>query len=341
MLSEPSDPPVLEPVPGSPFSISYPRAVAFSHDGRLLAVTNAAPGSTAVSVFAVTGGGGLSPVPGSPFATDINPIAVDFGRRSRLLAVSGPGGMWVYSVDQTGQLTPAPGSPHREVENPGWLGFSPNGALLCAVDSASGFAFLFTVGRDGALTPSPGSPYAVGWEPQGAGFSADGSLLAVASRRNQSVNLFTVALGGVLTAGGSALAGPAPYATAFSPVARILAVAGNESDEAGQVDIFSVDAGPDPLRPVAGSPFACGPGPMAVQFAPSGDLLVTADYSSGTVSVFFVGDDGTLTPARGERFPSGRSPYDAAFSPDGTLLAVPNLDGGTLSVYAVASPAAG
>lgn len=88
---------------------------------------------------------------------------------------------------------------------------------------------------------------------------------------------------------------------------------------------------------VAGSPFATGPGPIAVAFSPDSGLLASANPGDDTVSTFSVSPGGRLTPVPGSPFATGRQPASVAFSPRGGLLADANAGDGTVSVFAVAA----
>lgn len=91
------------------------------------------------------------------------------------------------------------------------------------------------------------------------------------------------------------------------------------------------------FEPVPGSPFASGPGPVAVDFSPSGGLVGAANSYGASFSIFTVAPDGVLTPAPGSPNPTGDRPRDIAFSPLGTIVAVANQDSATVNTYSVAA----
>ena len=107
----------LGPGPGSPFATGgdFPFGVAvgdFNNDNKPdVAVVNSF--SDSVAVLLGDGSGGLSPAPGSPFASGGNSIAVgDFnGDNKPDLALSNVNGVAVLLGDGSGGLSPAPGSP--------------------------------------------------------------------------------------------------------------------------------------------------------------------------------------------------------------------------------------
>jgi 6-phosphogluconolactonase (cycloisomerase 2 family) len=102
------------------------------------------------------------------------------------------------------------------------------------------------------------------------------------------------------------------------------------------VAIAGAPANGDPapaFTEVAGSPFAADGGPASVSISKDGKLLAAANF--GTVTVFSVAADGTLTPVSGSPFSVGTGPKDATFSPNGKLLAVANATSQSISLFSV------
>jgi 6-phosphogluconolactonase (cycloisomerase 2 family) len=156
-------------------------------------------------------------------------------------------------------------------------------------------------------------------------------------------SIVTGALAGpVLTTVGPRVALGKPSSVAFSPRVdpfgpgtRQLAAT---DAAANTVSVYEASPGGAVLRRIA-DPVATGglmgPGqqPGAVAFSSDGGLLATANTASATVSVFSVGEDGTLTPRSIQHV--GATPTSVAFSPreDVTLLAT--ADKGAESVTLV------
>jgi 6-phosphogluconolactonase (cycloisomerase 2 family) len=148
----------LTPVPGSPFVTGgSPQSVAFDPPyatpgpgGEFLAVANGA--SNNVSMFSVSSGGSLTPVPGSPFATGRTPFDAQFGGTLSvpLLATANftDNNVSVFSVSSSGALAPLVGSPLSLSggSGPASLEFNPYG-LLAVANSTSSTVSVFIEGE--------------------------------------------------------------------------------------------------------------------------------------------------------------------------------------------------
>jgi WD40 repeat protein len=159
----------LSKVAGSPFATGGSNgttSVSFSPDGELLA---AATADTTVSIFSVAAGGALSKVAGSPFATGSSNtiVSVAFSPAGGLLATADS--RWekentvsVFSVGRGGVPTEVTGSPLATGTETASVAFSPNGALLAAVNDGDGTVSVFSVGLPSAtiVSPAGGGVYA-------------------------------------------------------------------------------------------------------------------------------------------------------------------------------------
>lgn len=116
-----------------------------------------------------------------------------------------------------------------------------------------------------------------------------------------------------------------PHALAVSPTAPRLAVACFGSDQAWIVDVTT-------HRPVAVAALGHGANPQAVAWTADGRRLLTADNSSGTVSVIDA-DTGQRTATL-----PVESPTSVATTPDGAIALVASLDTATVVALDVAAP---
>lgn len=336
-------------VTDSPFAVletngvsdAVPFSVAFSPNGRLLAIGDSVH---AVSVFSVGSGGALTQVSGSPFDTGTGPgtgvRSVAFNPSGDLLAAANETNtVSVFSVGSSGTLTQISGSPFAT----GGTGaaysvaFSPSGGLLATANFNHSVS-VFSVGSGGALTPVSGSPFDTGMfsNPDGLAFSPVGGLLAVADDGRSSVLVFSVGSDGALTpVSGSPFANSSrEYSVAFRSSGGLLATTNNDQT----VSVFSVGSD-GTLTQASNTPVTTGTEvPVSVAFSPNG-VLATAG-NQGTVSVLSVGSDGALAPAGGSPFTLGGSLQSVAFSPNGALLATVDPNAGRLYLFAVEPPAA-
>lgn len=290
-------------VPGSPVAASEPASVAFTADGKLLAIANNLPASlNTVSILSVGPAGVPTAVGGSPFSAGASLSSVAFSPDGRLLATANTyaNDVWVYSVGSDGTLAPIAGSPFIAPNTPAQVAFSPDGRLLAAADYPAGLS-MFAVASSGVLTPASGSPYTFGAVSglaiRSAAFSPDGRLVAGTGTGTGTVMMFSIRSGGALTVvpGSPFRDGPAtsqdlPFnnTVAFSPNGQLLATANSTPGTVSLLRVTSTGA----LVPVVGSPFPVGFDATQVAFSADSRLLATINYaSSGAVAVFALAPD--------------------------------------------------
>ena len=109
----------LSPVQGSPFATAgtAPVGLAMAPDGsRLLSGERAAGFARGVSIYDISAGGGVTPIPGSPFSTEereVRGTAVSAdGRRVYAMTSADPGVVMGFSIEGGGGLTPLADSPY-------------------------------------------------------------------------------------------------------------------------------------------------------------------------------------------------------------------------------------
>jgi len=315
----------LTPVPGSPFLTGQlPFSVTAHPTGRFVYVANAGiPTNTYnVSAYAVNEKtGALTEVPGSPFATGVQPASVTIHPNGRFAYVANAGledgDVSVYTVNvTTGALTPVPGSPFAAGHEPTSVAVSPNGKFVYVTNNIVQFSDLsggvsaFVVNANtGALTPVSGSPFAAGLETFGVAIHPSGRFAYVANGLSNDVSAFSInAKTGALTAvpGSPFAADFGSISVALSPNGRFAYVA---NVAASNVSAYAVNRTTGALTPVPGSPFATGTSPFSVDVSPDGQFAYVADQVSFDVSAYAIdAATGALTPVPDSPFAAGRFP---------------------------------
>jgi len=162
----------LTPVTGSPFSTGFfPRTIAIDPAGKFLYATiSSSFMGTSTSVYAYTidaASGGLTAIPGSPFAAGENPAsaAVDVSGRFLFVAnnanTANGNSVSAFSIaPDTGVLTVVPGSPFAASPFPLFVATDPSGQYVyVGLDNSPGIAAFVMNQSTGALTPVAGSPF--------------------------------------------------------------------------------------------------------------------------------------------------------------------------------------
>ena len=300
-------------LPGDPANLGV-NAVAFSPDGKLLAVAQA---NGYVRLWnPVTG----QPV-GAPLLASTSPqsyvAGVAFSPDGKLLASAGDDGtvrLWNPVTGQpVGALLIASTGPANYVSG---VAFSPDGKLLASADGDGTVRLWNPSTRQPVGSPLPADP---GVDVVAVAFSPDGKLLASAGD-DGTVRLWNPSTGQPVGA-------PFPAVTsgvsgvAFSPDGKLLATA----DTDGTVRLWN----PSTRRPL-GAPLRVSTGRAGsvsgVAFSPDGKLLATAD-TDGTVRLWNPSTGRQVgAPLLASTGPGGGI-NGVAFSPDGTLLAGADGDG--------------
>ncbi len=229
----------------------------------------------------------------------------------------------------------------------GGLQLSSNGRYLLATDPASNEISVLKIKHDGSLklveveSSNGATPVSV---------ATNGTLVYVANTGAGGSNYtgFHLNAGGHLTPiAGSTFDLPdnaLPGHVLISPDGRRL-VGARVGPNAGPSFLDGFRIGSDGrLTAAPGSPFAAeGIGPFGSAFSPTnGDQLFVSNAhdgaGNGTVSVFDVADDGTLTGISGSPFADGQTaPCWVAISPDGGVLFAINTGSSSISRYTIAA----
>jgi DNA-binding beta-propeller fold protein YncE len=257
-----------------------------------------------------------------------------------------------FSVSVDGSLTPiacTPASNCATADDPEAEAVSPSGRFLYVATGTPGGVSIFAIGAGGAVSPiacSPPSNCATGGNTFGLAITPSGRFLYVTnSSPMNSVSAFAIGADGTLapipcSPATNCNTGDDPAGVAVDPTGRFLYVA---NDGAASVSIFAIQANGS-LVPVSCDPATschAGTGPNGVKVSPSGRFLyVTNNSSSGSVSVFAIGADGSLTPvpcSPAANCQTGDSPNDLAISPSGKFVYVTDYATNNVSPFAVAA----
>jgi len=334
---------MLSLIPGSPFAtggigndpvyFATPRIVA-SPTGAFLYVANG--GSNNVSVFSINAAsGGLTLVPGAPFATASQgggdlALAVSPDNKFLFSGDTNTGEVTTFSIGVDGTLSIAPGSPYLVPDLTGeafiaGMKVSPDGSFLAitlpSTSSGDSEIAIYSIGPDGSLASVPGSPFRSGDRSAGVEFSCSASTLFTfdAFLSGIEAEVDSVAANGVLSpVSGSPVQftkqGVNSNVGILSPNGATLYLSDQYS---GQVTGLSIASNGD-LKPITGSPFATALGscptdgncPVGLAINRAGTLLFLASWSP-EVAVLSVAADGTLTPVPGSPFTTGLSSSNA------------------------------
>lgn len=325
----------LAPIAGSPFDngpgTRSPVSIAIDPNGKFVYVANnlVGSGASSISVDAIDAGtGALTPVPGSPFASDNNLASVAVDPSGRFVYGIGSS-ITAFTVDAaSGALTPVAGSPYQKGIDAADGIVDPNDKFLFVSQDGGvevdGSIYAYSINStSGALTQVAGSPFdAAGRFTAGITTDARGKFVYVAnagshrvhSRGKQgewgSVSTFTIgeASGRLTPVPGSPLrvphAGMRPnfltvtptakfvFATSYCCGSSLLTYAANGS--AGTLKYVGKTQG--------------GSGPEGIVVDPTGKFVYVANYFSSNVSAYALNvKSGALTPVSGSPFAAGHT----------------------------------
>lgn len=177
----------LKEVSGSPFAANANiNGLNVTASGKfLLAAGSSNEGVQGpLEVFAISSTGGITQVPGSPFATNASVSDIRSNCASDRIFTADNGSAYddAYTMSKDGTLTSVPGSPfYNGATGNGpnsWdLAIAPNGKFVFTSDSFSGDITTFVVGRNGGLSQANNSPFNTGFWLGGIAITARGDYL--------------------------------------------------------------------------------------------------------------------------------------------------------------------
>jgi 6-phosphogluconolactonase len=320
--------------------------------GHLYVNDNTADVNT-IAAFDRNSDGTLTPLAGSPFATDGAGTGAGIGSQGALQVTAD--GRYLLAADAgSNQISVLRIKPHGELEPVGggatWSGgntpvsIAVHGNLVYVANAGDGGADYtgFTLNDGGHLTALPNSTVSLpdGSNPGDVFFSPDGTKL-VGTRINTSlIDSFRVGFDGRLTAApGSPFAaqGVGPFGSEFRPTdpSQLYVSNAHNGGTLGTVSAFT-DAADGTLTSIGASPYAdLQAAPCWVEISHDGKYLFTVNTASKSVSRYSIAADGSLTLLGSTAFNAGvAGPTDARLTPDGSVLWV--VEAGTDAVGAFA-----
>lgn len=198
----------------------------------------------------------------------------------------------------------------------------------------------FTLGHDGSLTPIPNSMRSLSGPSVGPAqvqFGHDGDELAVTEKGTNLIDIFPVASNGVPgTRVTTPSAGMTPFGFAFGKQNRLfVSEAAGGATNASAASSYNLTAS-DTLQVISGSIKTNQTAACWLVIDPSGRYAYTTNTGSGTVSLYRIGKDGSLTlDGRLGATPAG-GPIDAAFSGNGRFLSVLTANAASIVTFHIA-----
>ena len=311
-----------KPAPGSPPAVTLAdpggsggntevNSVAFSPDGRTLAVGDF---NGDVYLWAVATGHVAATLAGPAGSASVDSVA--FSPDGTMLAAgNGDGSTYLWNL-ASHRLVATLNDPNSEGVDS--VAFSPDGTMLATGDDDDS-TYLWDIAT-GRVTATLNDPSGGGGQMRAVAFSPDGQILATGDE-DGSTYLWNVATRRLV----ASLADPSSSslnAVAFSPGGQTLAT----TDTDGSTCLWDVSTGhlaatlTDPGQVVSGN---------AVAFSPDGKTLATGDGDNSTYlwNVAIRRVIATLTDPAAPGAGSGIT--SVAFSPDGKTLATGNGDDST------------
>jgi DNA-binding beta-propeller fold protein YncE len=208
-----------------------------------------------------------------------------------------------FSVGSNGSLTPIScGSNCATGTAPIGVAMSPNGQFLYTSAFTPNKVSVFSVAANGSLAPvsCSGTNCNTGTGPYGIALTPNGQYLYTANNTGNTVSAFSIGSGGALAPiscpGANCNTGTKPYGVAVTPNGQYLYTANNNSKS---VSAFSIGSNGS-LTPItcSGSNCTTGTNPEGIAVSPNGQYLYTANRgaTTGAISVFSIGSNGSLTP---------------------------------------------
>lgn len=272
----------------------------------------------AYAVNATTGA--LSALPGSPFASDNNPLFLGTNGTSLVFAnIFVANAIDSNTVGASGALTSSASATFGTARFT-QSAVTPDGRFYVAPD-LNGNVYVFTIGASGALTPVAGAPFAgTGMKNNDSiAISPDGKFVYCSNEGVSQVNAFSLnsTTGALTEIPGSPFAASGPgFSVAVTADGKYV----YSTDETNkELNGFSINPTTGVLTAIAGSPFGAGTSGTFVTVDPKSKFVYTT--GSGGLNGFAIGSNGALTLIPGSPFPTpAASMYFVLADPSGKFL---------------------
>lgn len=276
-------------------------SLTLSRDGRFLFAVNA--GSHSISSFMVTENGHLILVDVKP-SGGFQPNSV--GVFGNLLYVSNVGypanqshsNISGFRIEGNGHLTPIPGSIHTLSTinaQAAQVLFTPDGSRMVIPELTTSHLSVYNVNRNGTVT-GPMINESYGKMPFGSYFLSTG-LLLVTELGSNALSSYTLSDNGILhVISGSVPTGQKAACWVTTTKNERFAYATNTLS--GTITIYRISSSGalTAIGHVTSTPAGIPTGlPMNIEVSKDGRYLYTLNGNQGTVSVFQINDDGSLT----------------------------------------------
>ena len=298
--------------------------------------------ASTVSGYAI-GTGTLTAVAGLPGSLGYVPQAAVVSIPNTYLYIAGPTAIYAYTIGSSGVISSVGAVATSTVLA---MDVSPDGQWLVGLDALTQQLDVFQINiSTGALALVDPVPYAVTTgtvTPHSVRFAPNGAyVFAALGAAGDVVFTFNTATGAAvaaqtLTTGATTVS---DNAVVVNPASTELFLA--RSGTVNGVMALTIGSG-GVLTPVAGSPFASGLTPYALQLDTTGTYLYAANRASGTISGYTVASTGALTALAGSPFTSGGLVQSLALDSTGAyLFAAANGGAPDLTMYSFSATTAG
>jgi Tol biopolymer transport system component len=291
------------PVGGTATTGTNPFCVAWSPDGRFLAVANeGSTGPAGLQVYRFNGSS--TPTSLGTATTGNSPQSVAWSPDGRFLAVAnedtlGSNGLQVYRFN--GSNAPTSLGTATTGTYPWSVAWSPDGRFLAVANEGSPTTGLQVYRFNGGGAPTSLGTATTGNAPFSVAWSPDGRFLAVVNEGSNTLQVYRFNGSNQPTSLGTVAAGNEPESVAWSPDGRFLAVVNVASSTTGlQVYRFNGSSAPTSLGTAA-----TGSQTQSVAWSPDGRFLAVVNYSSNTLQVFYCNYYYTGQPSATQGFSNG------------------------------------